>query len=167
MNNEHTKILIEEFLNNLTIGFDTVEIIEDDIRLVFLIKTEHSGVLIGNNGENLRALNHIIKRMVGKKQEKESEMQFLLDVNGYYQKKIQRIRDQATILADRARMFKSNVEMTPMNAYERMIIHSMFTDDPEISTESSGVGKLRRVVLKYGREERKGREYSEMSDSIT
>lgn len=164
MNSEHIKILIEEFLNNLTISFDTIEIIEEDTSLVFLIKTEHSGVLIGNNGENLRALNHIVKRMVDKKHGYENEIQFLLDVNGYHQKKIQRIRDQAVILADRARMFKSNVEMTPMNAYERMIIHSMFTDDPEISTESSGVGKLRRVVLKYGREEKK---YNEMSDSVT
>lgn len=167
MNNEHIKILIEEFLNNLTIGFDTIEIVEDDIRLIFLIKTEHSGVLIGNNGENLRALNHIVKRMVGKKQGNENEMQFLLDVNGYHQKKMQRIQDQAVMLADRARMFKSNVEMTPMNAYERMIVHSMFTNDPEISTESSGVGRLRRVVLKYGREEKKEREYSEINDPIT
>ena len=39
--------------------------------------------------------------------------------------------------------------MHPMNAYERLIVHSAFTDDPDIETESHGEGKFRRVVLKY------------------
>ena len=36
-----------------------------------------------------------------------------------------------------------------MNAYERMIIHSLFVDDNEIKTESKGEGKTRRIIFKY------------------
>jgi spoIIIJ-associated protein len=70
-------------------------------------------------------------------------------VNGYHRRRIQELKNQAMILGGRAKMFKSNVEMNPMNAYERMIIHTMFAEDPEIVTQSEGVGKTRRVVLKY------------------
>lgn len=164
MDYNELKNLIEELLQKLTVQIDNVELIEDDIHPVFLIKTNDSGVLIGNNGENLRALNYLIRRIVGKKArlgETTSERagseqagdtkpeQFLIDVNGYYRRRIQELKNQAAILAGRAKMFKSNVEMNPMNAYERMIIHSIFTDDVEIKTESEGEGKFRRVVLKY------------------
>jgi len=39
--------------------------------------------------------------------------------------------------------------MTPMSAYERMIIHALFTNDPNIMTESEGMGKNRHIILKY------------------
>lgn len=170
MDYNELKNLIEEILKKLTVQFDTVELVEGDIHPVFLIKTNDSGVLIGNNGENLRALNYLIRKIVGKKARLLLEgvtseapdspqtdtqtgdtrpEQFLIDVNGYHGRQIQELKNQATILAQRAKMFKSNVEMNPMNAYERMIIHSIFTDDAEIKTESEGEGKFRRVVLKY------------------
>ena len=53
------------------------------------------------------------------------------------------------MLGERAKVFKYDVEMSPMNSYERRIIHSLFANDREISTESVGEGKVRRVVLKY------------------
>lgn len=176
MDKNITKKLIEEFLEKLTVQFDTIELIEEEVHPIFLIKTNDSGVLIGNNGENLRALNYLLRKIVGNKtrpnlsqitttedntentptqenqnsQEynKQSE-QFLIDVNGYHRRKIQELKNQAQMLGQRAKMFKSNVEMNPMNAYERMIIHSIFTDDAEIETKSEGEGKFRRVVLRY------------------
>lgn len=143
------KKIIEDFLNKLTVEFDTVEMIESEVHPTLLIKTSDSGVLIGNNGESLRALNHLVKKIVEKKLSGEDKLQFLLDVNGYHEKKMETLKNQAKILAERARMFKSNVEMSPMNAYERMIIHATFSNDNDIETESEGEGKMRRVVLKY------------------
>ena len=144
-----TKKIIEDFLNKLTVEFDEIEIVESEVHPTLLIKTSDSGILIGNNGESLRALNHLIKKIVERKLPGEERLQFLLDVNGYHEKKMDTLKNQAKILAERARMFKSNVEMTPMNAYERMIIHATFVDDNDIDTESEGEGKMRRVVLKY------------------
>jgi len=39
--------------------------------------------------------------------------------------------------------------MSPMSPYERMIVHSIFTNVKDIKTESLGEGKGRRVVIKY------------------
>ena len=153
MNNyEEIKKIIEDFLEKLTVNFDKIEILENEIHPTLLIKTDDSGVLIGNNGESLKALNHIIKKIVEKKLNQENEdvkLQFLLYVNDYHEKKMEALKNQAKILAERARMFKSDVKMNPMNAYERMIIHATFADDNEIETQSEGEGKTRRVVLKY------------------
>lgn len=146
------KKIIEDFLNKLTVEFDEIEIIENEAHPTLLIKTNDSGALIGSGGESLKALNHLIKKIVEKKlyqENPENRLQFLLDVNNYYEKRMETLKNQAKILAQRARMFKSNVEMSPMNAYERMIIHATFADDNEIETLSEGEGKARRIVLKY------------------
>ena len=55
----------------------------------------------------------------------------------------------ARMLAQRARLFKHDVEMEPKSAYERLVIHELFSNDPEIKTESAGEGKFRHIVLKY------------------
>lgn len=151
MNFDEIKKLIENTLGLLTVQFETIEVIEDDIHPIFMIKTDDSGVLIGNNGENLRALNHIIKKIVHSNSKTDDNMhiQFIVDVNGYNRRRMKEIKDQTAILAERARLFKSSVEMSPMNAYERMIVHSLLSDDNEIQTQSEGEGRFRRVVLKY------------------
>ncbi|MEK7589779.1 MAG: R3H domain-containing nucleic acid-binding protein [Patescibacteria group bacterium] len=151
MNHETIKNLTEDFLNKLTVEFNEVEILENDIPPTIFIKTLDSGVLIGNNGENLRALNHIIKKIIEKKFSE--NIQFLLDVNGYHSQKIMVLKNKALMFAGRAKTFKSNIDMPPINAYERMIVHSMFINDSEIKTESEGNGKTRRVVFKYIKKE--------------
>ena len=76
-------------------------------------------------------------------------MHFTIDVNNYQEKKNEDIKNKATMMAERARFFKNNVEMIPMNPYERMIVHSLFTASEDIETESTGKGRERRVVIKY------------------
>ncbi|MBL7045163.1 MAG: hypothetical protein ISR98_01005 [Parcubacteria group bacterium] len=142
------KIIIINFLEKLAVEFDEIEILENESYPIILINTKDSGILIGNNGEGLRAINYIIKRIIDKKLPQDTP-QFLIDINGYNKQKIEKLKDEALVLAGRAKAFKSDVEMSPMNAYERMIIHSLFVDDNEIKTESKGEGKTRRIIFKY------------------
>lgn len=139
--------IVELFLKKLTIDVEEVEIIDTEVHSIFSVKTADSRILIGNRGENLRSLNHIIKKIVEKELGEEAT-EFLVDINEYQSRKIKEIREKARMLGERARMFKYNVEMMPMNAYERMIVHSTFTDDPDIETESQGEGRFRRVIIK-------------------
>jgi len=135
--------------SDLSVSIETIEIRDGEFPPVCSIGTKESAILIGSNGEHLRALNMILKKVFERRLSLASDSQFLVDVNGYYGKRLKELKNHARMLADRARMFKSNVEMQPMNAYERMIIHATFANDPEIKTESEGEGKFRRVVLKY------------------
>jgi len=113
-----------------------------------LLKQPHA--LCGNRGENLEALSYLIRRVLEKeKGEEESRDVFIVDVNNYQTKKLQDLIDSAHISAKRVRLFKQEVELSPMTSYERMIIHSAFSDDPDIVTESEGHGKFRHVVIKH------------------
>lgn len=114
----------------------------------FVISTNESALLIGEHGARLSALNHVVKKIMEHRL-KDEQLNFTVDVNNYHKKHIDDLRSKAHILAERARYFKSSVEMDPMSAYERMIVHAEFTNTPDIETSSTGVGKNRHIILKY------------------
>lgn len=140
---------LEELLKKLSVTIDALEEIDHPAHPIFLIKTPDSAVLIGNRGESLQALNYLLRKMVEQELKGESMEQFLVDVNYYQSKKIEELRQKALMLAERARLFKHDVEMSPMSAYERMIVHATFAGHPDVETQSQGEGKFRRVVIKY------------------
>ena len=114
----------------------------------YVIATQDSAILIGEHGARLLALNHIVKRMT-ERAYKDGDLSFMVDVNDYQKKHIDDIRAKAHMLAERARYFKSSVEMDPMSSYERMIVHAEFTETNDIMTESTGYGKDRRVIIRF------------------
>ena len=117
-------------------------------RTVVVVSSPESERLIGPDGEHLRALNSVARRIIENKNGLEAAS-FLIDVNGYHEAQMERVRDSARMLAQRARLFKHDVEMEPMNSYERLVVHELFAEDPEIKTESAGEGKFRHIVLKH------------------
>lgn len=153
---EKNKAVIEQLLALMKIEAE-VSISEDPSThfIVFAINAKEPSLLIGYKGETLMALSHVLKKMLDPKQqqkereERKKEAPFIVDVNGYQQKRINNIKDKATILVERARYYKSSVEMDPMSSYERMIVHSLFAADPQIKTESTGIGRERRVIIEY------------------
>lgn len=157
---EHITEVLQTILGFLGISFTEITIEKDEKTgsLRFVIHTPQSATLIGEHGARLLALNHLVKRIV-EREEKDEHITFFIDVNDYQKKHIEDIRMKAQVLAERARYFKSSVEMDPMSSYERMIIHSEFTEVPDIKTESVGMGKDRRVVIVYT--ENKSSEISE------
>lgn len=141
---------IKNFLEKLYIVPVSIDVKEHKLHPIFSIQTEDSAILIGNQGETLQAFNHIIRKII--EQNSSEETRFLIDVNGYQERKLMELEKQAELLADRARAFKRDVELDPMSAYERMVVHTLFTNDPHIETSSVGEGKFRRVVLRYSGE---------------
>ena len=132
------------------VGFDSVTLSEVDGRNAFVIKSSESHILIGSHGAHIAALNHLIKRIAVKHSEPlDAKLDFYVDVNDYHSKLTEEVKNRATILAGRARSFKTRIEMDPMSSYERMIVHTLFQDSPDIKTESVGVGDSRHVVLMY------------------
>lgn len=150
---EHITEVLRTILGFLGVSFTDI-VVESDEKtksLRFVIQTPESAILIGEHGARLLALNHLVKRIV-EHDGKDEESSFFIDVNDYQKKHIEEIRMKAKMLAERARYFKSSVEMDPMSSYERMIVHSEFSEVSDIKTESAGVGKERRVILKYTEE---------------
>lgn len=92
----------------------------------------------------LPAFEHIFSLLLKKKE----LPLFIIDVN-YYRKERERIiAELARAAAKKAIITKSDVELPPMNSYERRLVHTEITLHPELKTESTGIGKERRVVIK-------------------
>lgn len=132
-------------------GIDVQELAESEIagHTLFTVRTKDSGVLIGSGGETLHSLNHLVKKMFEKEEHTAGAFRFVIDVNGYHAKHISMLEHQARMLAERARMFKHDVEMSPMNPYDRLIVHASLQELPDIQTASQGEGEVRHIVIKY------------------
>jgi len=143
---------VEEILTKMGVSFDSVLIEESELADCsrYVINSSEAAILIGNKGENLLSLSHLLKKILGRGDgEEKPQEKFFLDVGDYQNKRIKDVKNRAIIMAERARFFKKDIEMSPMSSYERMIVHSTFSDYPDIVTESHGQGRERRVFLIY------------------
>lgn len=147
MSPEILKKMAATLLGTLGVGEFDIVLLQGH-RTVVAVSSPDSKELIGPHGEHLRAINLLLRKMI-EQQFGEESANFLVDVNNYHEEKMERVRQSARMLAQRARLFKHDVELEPMSSYERLVVHELFAEDPEIKTESAGEGKFRHIVLKY------------------
>ncbi len=110
------------------------------------IQGEDLGILIGRRGQTLASLQYIVRLIVGYRTDE--WLPIIIDVEGYKERRYERLKALAWRLAERVKVRKSPFTMEPMLAYERRIIHLALSEHPEITTESIGEGVSRRVVIK-------------------
>lgn len=157
MNNIEIQNLIKDLLEKTQVDGDvTVTECVLDEKLggnCYAVELSNAHPFLSRDGEGLHALNHIVRRIVESKnnpEENESkEPAVMLDINGFQKKRIDTIRSLVHMMAERARYFKSSVELEPMSAYERRIVHEFLSDAEDLKTESDGFGRNRKVVIKY------------------
>ncbi len=144
------KNFIEEFIRKTTFDFGSVQVTLDmDSGSYWCsINSDDSRALIGRDGETIQALNYVIKRILETKY-KENTPRVIIDVNDYQKSRIEKIKTVAYMMAERARFFKSKVELEPMNAFERRIVHEYVSKHEDLASESAGIGRSRRVVISY------------------
>ena len=141
--------LAKEFLETIAAdmgvtGF-TVTPEQQDETLVLKVEGENLGILIGRRGETMESLSYltglVANRLGGDYQK------VALDVAGYRSKR----ESDLVALAKRvgAKVAKTGraYTMEPMNPYERRIIHSTISKMEGVSSESTGEGEDRRVVI--------------------
>jgi spoIIIJ-associated protein len=148
------KEIIEQIFKHTSCTISKCEVSLDGDILWCMVETPDSSFMIGRDGETLRSLNHLVQRIL----EKDSIVDgvivdkgpnIFIDVNGYQKKRFDNLKNIAHMMAERARYFKSNIEIDPMPSYERRIIHMFLEGVKDIKTESEGYGPNRRVVIKY------------------
>jgi spoIIIJ-associated protein len=149
MNQDQIKKIIEDIFTHTNCTISKCEFSDDHGMLWCMIDTPDSRFMIGRDGETLRSLNHIVRKMVEKNSSEEEVSKIFIDVNGYQKKRFDNLKTIAHMMAERARYFKSNIEIDPMPAFERRIVHMFLEGAPDIKTESEGYGPNRRVVIKY------------------
>lgn len=156
---QEIKNLINEVLSsaNLEVKNITIdEIINKDSSSStwFRIEVENPRFFLHKEGSGLFALNHLIKRILEKKfnqneSDQDEKINFIIDINDFQKNKVDSVKALAHMMAERARYFKSNMELEPMPPFERRIVHEFLSDALDIKTESSGFGPNRKIIIKY------------------
>lgn len=138
---------ITETLEKMGVRADVEERSLSDISLPYLnIVTDEARLLIGQNAQNLWALEHLLKRLL--ERETPDAGGFFLDVNGYRLHRLEELKSQARQAARHVRLYRTELALEPMNPFERRIVHVALAEYPDITTQSAGEGEARRVVVK-------------------
>ncbi len=115
------------------------------------INVSDGGMLIGQGGETLTALQRLIRLIAAKKMQRDDaseQKHFALDVNHYRQDRAEALKDFILDKADQAIRGQRIISLSPMPSYERRIIHLALKGNPNILCQSEGEGEERHIVIK-------------------
>jgi spoIIIJ-associated protein len=133
---------------------------DDDSTYINIETAGVDGLLIGRKGDTLNSLQHLVGRIVSRKMG--GYQRLTLDVGGYLKNRQEILRQKAIKAAERARKSNREVQMEPMKASERRIVHVALTGEEGISTYTTGNGDMRKVCIApagKGRDRRGGGRY--------
>jgi len=122
-----------------------VEVTSQNERVLFSMETADEEALIGEDGEVLEAIQHLVKLAIAKRYKE--NLKLLLDVNGFRERRKKTIIVMAKKLAERVRKEGKPVKTKPLNPYERRIVHTLFKGNNRITTHSEGEGHTKQVVI--------------------
>lgn len=118
---------------------------EDEVIQLNVPSTALNGFLIGQHGDTMRSLQYLVSTAL--KNQGHEYWRVNVDIAGYKQQRADRLAEKAQAWVDKVKSSGEPMELKPMNAADRRVIHKL-ADDAGISTESIGEGRDRRVVLK-------------------
>lgn len=139
------KETLQEVLNHL--GFpSSIEEQKLDDGLLLDIKTDDAGRLIGRQGQTLSDLQYIVNRMLFKQDPDAPKI--TVDVAGYRSQAREGLVKKALEAAEKVRRWGDVVELEPMNAFDRRVVHNALKDDPTVETHSVEVeGTDKKAIL--------------------
>ena len=143
--NTDPKTLLETLLKQL--GFEaTVTATTTDYGISLDVASDESNRLIGRQGQTLRDLQYLLNRLLIRMDPEAPKVE--VDVAGYRQESRDALIAKALEAAEKVRKWGDVVEMEPLNAYDRRLVHNALKDDPDIETHSVEVeGTEKKVVL--------------------
>jgi len=109
------------------------------------IEGEDLGILIGRRGQTMVSLQQIVRLIMAHKMQ--VRVPIILDVENYKQRRCEGLRILANRLAEQVSVRKTPFSMEPMSAFERRVVHMALADHPDVTTESTGFGESRKVVI--------------------
>lgn len=143
---EEIKKVVSEFFTKLGVEVEIEIKSWQDLTLPINLKTKEPYLLIGENGETLFEIQHLLKAILKRKFKENFYID--LDINDYKEKKIKYLKDLAQKLADEVALTKKEKILPPMPAYERRIIHLELATRSDVTTESTGQEPERKVIIR-------------------
>jgi spoIIIJ-associated protein len=142
---ERARDLVEGVLDELDLDGD-VEIVEDDDRITVTVKgTDDYGLLIGKRGQTIDALQLLCYQAAFRGMRERKRV--VVDAAGYRQRRRETLEGRADRAAEQALSNSRVVEMDPMSAQERRVVHERLKERAGVETYSEGDEPHRCVVV--------------------
>lgn len=140
--------IVEEILNRLSTPFRKVKIEKMDDTYRVNIESEEPSLLIGHHGENIFALQQVVKNIVWNKMPEETG-KVVVDVDDYRKRQEENVIKMAERKAEMARKTMTAQSLPAMSPYFRRIIHLHLAENfTDLITESAGEGDFRHITIK-------------------
>jgi spoIIIJ-associated protein len=122
-----------------------VSVAKDDGGIRLRIEASNAAILIGRHGRTLDALQYVVRKIVRKKTNTKVPITF--DVEGYRDRRKESLTQLALRLGEKVKRSGKPATISPMNAYDRRIVHVALKDDSRLRTQSRGGGLFRKLVI--------------------
>lgn len=132
-------------LLGITASVNIVEGSDGDQPITLNILGDDLGVLIGRRGQALSSLQYVVKLIIAEKFKLWA--QITVDIEGYKKRRYEALKNLALRVADQVKTSKRSMNLEPMPADERRVIHLALADNPDVSTHSIDYGERRKVVV--------------------
>ena len=139
---------VRQFTEDLlvAVGFEgRVDVYDAGEFVAVDVATPDAGLFIGQKGETIDAFQHLLNVIAYK--DRPFGKRLMLDSEGYRQRRVEALQGMAHRSARRASREQRTVELPPMNASERRIVHVYLQENGDVSTASQGSGGDRRVTI--------------------
>jgi len=140
--------ILEDLLAEIAdgLGLDVeVEVEEAEGVLRGCLRGEDLGLFIGRRGQTIDAVQHLAQRIVFP--DGPSEVRVVVDANGYRERRAESLRADADEAAEEVLRSGQPVELDPMPASERRIVHEHLRDRGDVETHSEGEEPERYLVV--------------------
>jgi spoIIIJ-associated protein len=141
--------LVRELLERVTgeLGVHCrVRVVEDEETVTGLLEGGDLGLVIGKHGQTIDALQYLASAIVHRRFE-ENAKAVVVDAAGYRERRRERLSSLALRVAEQVAATGHAVELEPMSAVERKLVHVCLQDVPGVETRSEGEEPSRRVVV--------------------
>jgi len=142
---QFAKKYLEDILSFFGLNTDVYATSEDDVIELEVPSTHLNGFLIGQRGENMRALQFLVSNAL--KNQGFTHTRVNVDIADYKKQRAERLSGRAEEWMKEVKDSGKDMELKPMNAVDRRTVHRLAQEFGLIS-ESIGEGRDRRIILK-------------------
>jgi len=126
---------------------------ENELLYRVVLDAENNAIIIGKNGQTLRAISTVLKAAVNATFKK--RINIVIDVNHYKEVRYKKVKALAKREAINVVKSHVDVELDPMPNDERKVIHQYLQEFKGVTTVSIGEGPKRHLCIKYSPEQTK------------
>jgi spoIIIJ-associated protein len=138
------EVLLAEIVDALDLDGDVL-VEERDEEIAARVEGEELGLLIGRRGQTIDAVQLICYRVAFRGRGDRKRVS--VDASGYRERRRETVERQADRAAERALESGNEIELEPMSASERKVVHDHLKDRPGLETFSEGEEPERCVVV--------------------